>query len=164
MGAAGDARPAPLAVLIVNNATVGGLDVPEEPSLTATSHTWHLGTPIRGELHDERVPVLELAAALHPTPAVGGFLLGPAMDILRAEEPERGLYAGAVGWMDLAGDGEWRVTIRSALIEGRRAIARVGGGIVADSEPEEEVRETATKFGPIRAALGLSAEAAVVRG
>lgn len=140
------------------------LDVPEEPSLTSTSHTWHLGTPIRGELHDERVPVLELAAALHPTPAVGGFPLDPAMALLRAEEPGRGLYAGAVGWMDLAGDGEWRVTIRSAVIEGQRITARVGGGIVADSEPEEEVRETATKFGPIRAALGLSAEAAAVRG
>ncbi|MCX7541585.1 isochorismate synthase [Corynebacterium sp. P5848] len=133
------------------------LHVPRRPSLTRTSHTWHLGTPITGTLGDGRVSVLELAVALHPTPAVAGHPTSSALDLLRTYEPERGFYAGTVGWADEHGDGEWRVTIRSCVVDSRahQIRAHAGGGIVATSVPDTEVRETRTKFGPLRAALGI---------
>lgn len=131
------------------------LEIPEVPSLTATSHTWHLGTRIRGRLKDPRVPVLELAAALHPTPAVCGFPTPRTQRELRKVEPGRGFYAGAVGWSDAAGNGQWRVSIRSAVLQGNTVRAHAGGGIVADSDAAAEVRETVAKLGPVRAALGL---------
>lgn len=132
------------------------LDVPERPSLTATSHTWHLGTRIRGMLRDDApATALELAAALHPTPAVCGYPAAATRELLRDAEPHRGFYAGAVGWADEHGNGEWRVSIRGAVVRGATALAHAGGGIVADSDPEDEVRETEIKLGPVREALGV---------
>ncbi|KQB84533.1 isochorismate synthase [Corynebacterium oculi] len=143
------------------------LEVPERPSLTATSHTWHLGTRIRGMVRENAlsadgrlrggaISALELAAALHPTPAVCGYPTAPTQSTLRAEEPQRGFYAGAVGWADDRGNGEWRVTIRGAVAQGSHVLAHAGGGIVADSDPQAEVQETQTKLGPVRAALGIT--------
>lgn len=132
------------------------LTVPTKPSLMSTSHTWHLGTQILGELHDPTVSVVDLARMLHPTAAVNGAPSELAQSILATEEPSRGLYAGAVGWANAAGDGEWRVAIRSAMIAGDTAIAYAGGGIVADSDPHKELEETRFKLGPIRAALGIT--------
>ncbi|WPF66269.1 MULTISPECIES: isochorismate synthase MenF [unclassified Corynebacterium] len=143
------------------------LEVPERPSLTATSHTWHLGTRIRGMLREDAVSAdgrlrggaisaLELAAALHPTPAVCGYPTIATQAALRAEEPQRGFYAGAVGWADDRGNGEWRVTIRGAMTQGAHVLAHAGGGIVADSDPQAEVQETQVKLGPVRAVLGLN--------
>lgn len=131
-----------------------GLEVPA-PALTRTSHTWHLGTRITGTLRDRRTPALALAAALHPTPAVCGHPTEAVRAVLAAEEPDRGFYTGAVGWSDGSGDGRWRVVIRSARLRGREVIAHAGGGIVAGSDPAEEVAETEAKLGPVRAALGL---------
>lgn len=143
------------------------LEVPQRPSLTATSHTWHLGTRIRGMLREDAtsadgrlrgaaISALELAAALHPTPAVCGYPTAPTQAALRGAEPQRGFYAGAVGWADDRGNGEWRVTIRGAVTQGATMVAHAGGGIVADSNPHAEVQETETKLGPVRAALGLN--------
>ncbi|MBC3186601.1 isochorismate synthase [Corynebacterium sp. zg-331] len=132
------------------------LEVPERPSLTATSHTWHLGTRIRGMVRNESVSALELAAALHPTPAVCGYPTAATQTALRETEPARGFYAGAVGWADDRGNGEWRVSIRGAIAQGTTVVAHAGGGIVADSDPRAEVRETEVKLGPVRAALGIA--------
>lgn len=132
------------------------LDIPDRPELTSTSHTWHLGTRIEARLKDPRVSVLELAAALHPTPAVCGFPTPVTQQALGMTEPDRGFYAGTVGWSDDQGNGEWRVSIRSAVTQGRIVRAHAGGGIVADSEAVDEVRETVAKLGPIRNALGLN--------
>lgn len=138
------------------------LDIPDRPELTSTSHTWHLGTRIVGRLKDPRVSVLELAAALHPTPAVCGFPTPVTQEALCTAEPDRGFYAGAVGWSDDQGNGEWRVSIRSAVTQGRIVRAHAGGGIVADSDAVDEVRETVAKLGPVRSALGLSPQVSVV--
>lgn len=138
------------------------LEIPSRPSLTGTSHSWHLGTPIYGVLKDPSITALELAAALHPTPAIGGFPRKPAQERLAELEQDRGFYAGTVGWSDSRGDGEWRVTIRSAILEPYNekttVTAHAGSGIVADSSPEEETEETQIKLGPIHAALNISAE------
>ncbi len=73
-------------------------------------------------------------------------------------EGDRGFYAGAVGWCDAAGDGKWVVSIRCAVLSAdrRSAVARSGGGIVAESDPDDEVAETTTKFRTILSALGVS--------
>ena len=80
------------------------------------------------------------------------------MSLVAIEELEgdRGFYAGAVGWCVSDGDGEWMVAIRCAELapDLRRVTAYAGGGIVAESDPADEVRETVTKFGTVMSALG----------
>lgn len=137
------------------------LDVPPLPTLTHTPRIWHLGTPIRGVLADPADTALDLAAALHPTPAVCGSPRQAALEhILRTESP-RGFYAGAVGWCDASGNGHWRVLLRGGHLaaDGRTLTAHAGGGIVADSQPEAELAETRLKFTPVLMALGVQERA-----
>lgn len=132
------------------------LTVPERPELISTPDLWHLATPISGRLADpERTTALDLAIALHPTPAVCGTPQRAAMTAIAETEEDRGFYAGAVGWCDAAGDGEWMVAIRCAeLSADRRSVrAYAGGGIVADSDPQDEYAETETKLKTLLAAL-----------
>jgi isochorismate synthase len=132
------------------------LHVPARPSLAATPTMWHLGTTISGELVDPDVTALRLAAALHPTPAICGTPTGSALDLVSKLEPfDRGYYAGAVGWVDAAGDGEWAVAIRCAEVAGHGLRMYAGGGIVAESEPHAELAETTAKFQTLLRAMGL---------
>ncbi|WP_226623417.1 isochorismate synthase MenF [Alloyangia pacifica] len=133
------------------------LSVPDAPQLDRTASMWHLGTCIDGELRDPDTPCLELLAALHPTPAVAGAPLREALQAITAAEPfDREFYAGTLGWVDGANDGEWHVTLRCAMIEGCAARLFAGAGIVAASDPLEEVAETRAKFLAMRRALGIS--------
>lgn len=95
--------------------------------------------------------------ALHPTPAVGGVPADEAFALIAQLEGDRGFYAGAVGWCNAAGDGRWVVAIRCAQLspDRRTAVAHSGGGIVAESDPDDEVDETTTKFTTIMRALGV---------
>jgi len=130
------------------------LDAPSEPRVRALRHIHHLHTPITGEL---AVPahVLELAAALHPTPAVGGTPTAAALEWIASREPApRGWYAAPVGWFDAGGDGELVVAIRSGLLAGRRAHVWAGAGIVRDSDAEAEWDEVALKQRALLGALG----------
>lgn len=131
------------------------LQVPREPSLVGTCTMWHLGTFIDGDLRDPQTPVVELAAALHPTPAICGYPTEAAQRRIHDLEGfDRGYYAGAVGWTDEHGDGEWAVAIRCAHVEGTRVLAYAGAGIVAGSDPVSEVAETAGKMRAFASALG----------
>jgi isochorismate synthase len=98
-----------------------------------------------------------LTLALHPTPAVGGVPAGAAAELISTLEGDRGFYAGAVGWCDARGDGRWVVSIRCAQLaaDRRTALAHAGGGIVAESDPDDEVAETTAKFLTILSALGV---------
>jgi isochorismate synthase len=117
---------------------------------------WHLSTEVRGRLRDPAVCALQLATALHPTPAVCGTPTDVAMSTIRELEGfDRGFYAGLVGWSDVTGDGEWVVTIRCGEVEDRRIRMFAGAGIVADSDAEDELRETTAKLRTVLAALGL---------
>ena len=133
------------------------LTIPPQPELSSTSTLWHLSTPITGRIRRSTSTALDLAVALHPTPAVGGAPKQQAADFIRSLEGDRGFYAGAVGWCDAAGDGRWVVSIRSAVLSADRvsAVARAGGGIVAESDPDDEVAETTTKFRTILTGLGV---------
>lgn len=131
------------------------LEVPVGPSLIHTATMWHLSSDIRGELARADTGVLELAASLHPTPAVCGYPNDAALALIERLEPfDRGFYTGMVGWCDAEGNGEWVVTLRCAKVQGRRMRLFAGAGIVADSDPASEVAETAAKFRTMLNALG----------
>ncbi|KAA6450932.1 isochorismate synthase DhbC [Bacillus swezeyi] len=135
------------------------LEVPSEPSLITTETMWHLSTEIKGELTDLSISSLELAAALHPTPAVCGTPTDLARAAIKKIEPfERGFFTGMVGWCDSEGDGEWVVTIRCAEAEERALRLYAGAGIVAGSKPEDELAETSAKFRTMLRAMGMNSE------
>ncbi|UQE76369.1 isochorismate synthase [Gordonia sp. PP30] len=136
------------------------LDVPARPELMSTPAMWHLGTPITGELADPTLTALDLALAVHPTPAICGTPTRAARDHILATESSRGFYSGAVGWARAGhdgGDGEWMVSIRCAEVsgDGRSIRTWAGGGIVADSDPDSEVAETEAKLATVLRAVGV---------
>ena len=118
----------------------------DDPVLVKVAGVQHLATPIRAQLADP-VPAVELAGLLMPTPAVGGEPRKAALPLIPALEGlDRGWYAGAVGWTDLAEDGEFCVALRCALLRGRVAHLYAGCGIVRDSVPADELAETEVKL------------------
>jgi isochorismate synthase len=130
------------------------LQHPHEPELLGTANVWHLATPFRGRLHSASTSVLDVVAALHPTPAVCGTPRDAAWETLaELESIDRGAYAGPVGWVDARGDGEWAIALRCAEITGKAARLFAGAGIVADSVPEAELDETERKFRALLDAL-----------
>ncbi|WP_448855105.1 isochorismate synthase [Corynebacterium camporealensis] len=133
------------------------LDVPERPQLVSTNEMWHLGTPIVGTLKDSDLTSLELALAVHPTPAICGTPTDAARALIETAETDRGFYSGAVGWCDATGDGEYMVAIRCAEVSGDGLSARAwaGGGIVIDSDPSAELAETTAKLRTMLRALNL---------
>ncbi len=131
------------------------MNVPEAPFVLHLPNVMHLATDVAGVVHDaETVSSLELAAALHPTAAVGGTPTAVATDLIaEIEAMDRGRYAGPVGWIDAMGDGEWGIALRSAAISGSTVRLFAGCGIVGDSDPEAELAEAQAKFVPMRDAL-----------
>ncbi len=123
------------------------LDAEPEPRVAAAGSVQHLATTVEGRLSHPAPSVLELVAALHPTPAVGGWPTAPALALIDELEPAgRGRYAGPVGWVDRDGNGAFAVGIRSAEIVGSTATVFAGVGVVADSDPYAELEETRAKF------------------
>jgi salicylate biosynthesis isochorismate synthase/menaquinone-specific isochorismate synthase len=128
--------------------------VAPEPVLVRVANIQHLARPIRAQLASS-LGAVELVALLHPTPAVGAEPAG-ALDLIPALEGlDRGWYAGAVGWTDAGGDGEFCVALRSALLRGRVAHCYAGCGIVADSDPAAELAESELKLGVMLPALAI---------
>jgi menaquinone-specific isochorismate synthase len=131
------------------------LDVPETPSILGLRNVSHLATSITGQLHPAtQETALELVARVHPTPAVGGDPRDAALLYLQKVEGfDRGRYAGPVGWVDARGDGAWAVAIRSAEVDGSQARIFAGNGVVAGSDPADELAETQLKLQALLAAL-----------
>ena len=133
------------------------LQVPESPEIVELRNVSHLGTRISGTLQPGgqtgQPSALALLARIHPTPAVAGTPVDVALEYLaKVEEIDRGRYAGAVGFVDGNGDGEWHLGIRSAVVDERRARLFAGVGIVADSDPAAELAETQLKLQAVLAA------------
>ena len=129
------------------------LEIPARPVLKRLANVQHLHTPMRAHL-PEGCRALDLVARLHPTPAVGGSPRDQALPRIRQLEPfPRGLYTGALGWVDHRGEGEFFVALRSALIDREKARLYAGAGIVAGSEPARESAETELKFRALFEAL-----------
>jgi menaquinone-specific isochorismate synthase len=113
----------------------------------------HLQTLIRAKV-PAHLPLLEILAQLHPTPAVAGFPRQIACEQIRQYEPfERGLYAAPLGWIDPEGNGEFVVGLRSALVDGQQVRLYAGAGIVAGSNPDRELQEIQLKLRVLLEAL-----------
>ena len=130
------------------------VDAEPEPSIVTLANVHHLGTRVEGRLSSPPASVLEMVAALHPTPAVGGSPQDVALDLIeQLERADRGRYAGPAGWVDAAGNGSFAVSVRSAEIDGTTAKVFAGVGVVAESDPEAELAETRSKFQAMLGAL-----------
>lgn len=126
---------------------------PNQPLIKKLNNVQHLFTPISASIKDG-VQIHELLSQLHPTPAVGGYPKERAIPYIQEiEQIERGWYSAPVGWFNLNGCGEFAVAIRSALIHKNKAHLFAGCGIVENSDPESEWRETLMKFQPMTSAL-----------
>jgi menaquinone-specific isochorismate synthase len=124
------------------------------PHLLRLANLSHLATHVQAWLPRDAPSALAVAAALHPTAAVGGTPAGPALELIRAlEAAPRGRYAGPVGWVDANGDGEFALALRCAQLDGARARVWAGAGIVAESDPDAEVAETTVKLEAVLTAL-----------
>jgi menaquinone-specific isochorismate synthase len=129
------------------------LDIPARPELIQLANLQHLGTRVHGTLAVDR-SALALAAAVHPTAAVGGTPTDAAVELIRElESMDRERYAGPVGWMGANGNGEWGIALRCGQIDGNRARLFAGCGIVAGSDPAAELAEAQVKFRPMQTAL-----------
>ena len=130
------------------------VDSEPEPSIVAVANVQHLASMVEGRLSQPPASVLELVEALHPTPAVAGWPVAPALAFIAEHEGiDRDRYAGPVGWVDADGNGTWAVGIRSALIDGATARLFAGVGVVADSDPVAELAETDAKFQAVLSAI-----------
>ncbi|GDY29432.1 isochorismate synthase [Gandjariella thermophila] len=129
------------------------LRVPEAPTVMRLPNVLHLASEVHGRLLDG-TPLLRLAEAVHPTAAVGGFPTAAAVRLIAELEPmDRGRYTGPVGWLDAEGGGELGIALRCAELGDGAVRLFAGCGIVADSDPDSEVREAAAKLVPMREAL-----------
>jgi len=124
------------------------------PEVVRFTNIQHLATNVAAELNAPPATALELAAALHPTPAVGGWPRTAADHLIdELEAMERGWYAGAVGWIDGTGDGEFAVALRCGLLWEDGARLYAGVGVMPDSDPSRELEETDLKFKALLTAL-----------
>ena len=122
------------------------------PSITSFGPICHLGTPIKGILAEGgQTSSLDLLLAIHPTPAVAGVPQRQAIDAIQEIEDEpRHYYAGAIGFEDVDGDGEWHLVIRTVAIGDHEAEFQAGVGLVAESEPDSESAEVKAKLASMR--------------
>ncbi len=124
------------------------------PEVVRFTNIQHLATAVSADLRRPAADALELAAALHPTPAVGGWPRAAADALIdELEAMERGWYAGAVGWIDASGDGEFAVALRCGLLWEDGARLYAGVGVMPDSDAARELDETELKFKALLMAL-----------
>lgn len=125
--------------------TPGTIDVPELFAIESYATLFQMVSTIRGRLRPGS-DVVDLLRAVFPPGSMTGAPKIAAIDLLARLEPvPRGVYAGALGWIDARGSADLSVVIRTLLCRGRRAWLHVGGGIVLDSDPQAEWEETRAK-------------------
>lgn len=125
----------------------------DRPGVRRYANVQHLHAPVQAKL-PAGARLLDIVGRLHPTPAVGGTPPEATVPRIRElEEFPRGLYAGALGWIDARGGGEFFVALRSALIDGAQARLYAGAGIVQGSSAVKEFAETELKFRAMQEAL-----------
>ncbi len=128
---------------------------PADPEVLKLRSIQHLYTPISVQASEAAIDPIEIVGALHPTPAVAGSNEVATQWIEQNEGINRGWYAGPVGWVGLAGEAEFRVALRSGLVDADGAHLYAGCGIVEGSDPDSELHETVTKLRPMLNALGV---------
>ena len=134
----------------------GSVRVPQFMALERFSHVMHLVSVVEGRLA-EGCDRLDALASCFPAGTVSGAPKIRAMEIIASIEPtRRGVYAGAVGYLDFAGNLDFCIAIRTIVMHGRRALLQAGAGIVADSDPAAEYDETCSKAQALVRALEIA--------
>jgi len=129
------------------------INIPEEPVIYPLKHLQHLYTPVRATLK-QGVCITDIVHTLHPTPALGGVPREESLRFIRENELlERGWYGAPLGWLDSNRNGEFAVSIRSGLVKGDNISLFAGCGIMGESDPEAEYKETKIKFSPMLSVL-----------
>ncbi|OUO89531.1 isochorismate synthase [Gordonibacter sp. An230] len=137
----------------VFNRTCYDVDVPARPDILSLAHVQHLHTPARARML-EGMGLWEMMGDLHPTPAVAGAPVGEARMLLRRIEAyNRGFFAGACGYVDGAGDGEFSVALRTGVFDGEVGWVYAGCGIVDGSVADDEYDEIDLKLRTILSAF-----------
>ena len=125
--------------------TPGSVEPTELMVVERFSKVMHIVSTVEGELAEGRTP-LDALAVTFPAGTVTGAPKRRAMELIAEHEPTaRGPYAGAVGYLTFAGDLDFCLTIRTAVVTGGKAYVQSGAGVVADSDPERELAETKAK-------------------
>ena len=123
----------------------GSVRVPEPLAVESFAQVHHLVATVEGRLRRETTPV-DVICSLFPGGSITGAPKIRAMEIIDELEPNRrSLYTGAIGYLSRCGSSGFNIAIRTILVEGNRASFQVGGGIVADSDPDSEFDETLAK-------------------
>ena len=134
----------------------GSVHVPQFMGLERFSHVMHLTSIVEGTLAADR-DRLDALVACFPAGTVSGAPKVRAMQIIRELEPSgRGLYAGAVGYLDFAGNLDCCIAIRTIIMSGGKAYVQAGAGIVMDSNPTAEYEETRDKAAALLRALEIA--------
>ena len=132
----------------------GSVRVPELFALEQYATVHHLVSTVVGELAPDR-DVVDLLRAAFPGGSITGAPKIRAMQIIAELEPTaRGVYCGSIGYLSVTGALDTSIVIRTCLVLGEDVYFQVGGGIVADSDPEQEYRETLDKARGLISALG----------
>ncbi len=132
---------------------LGSVRVPEFKIVEYYSHVMHIVSGVRGRLRDDK-DVFDALAACFPAGTVSGAPKVRAMEIIAELEPtKRGVYSGAVLYLDFRGNMNTCIAIRTMRVHGDKAYLQVGAGIVADSVPEKEWDETMNKAGALLRAV-----------
>ncbi|MBY6203626.1 anthranilate synthase component I [Halomonas denitrificans] len=126
-------------------AEIGSVELTDRMIIERYSHVMHIVSQVRGRLRSG-MDALDVLRATFPAGTLSGAPKVRAMEIIAELEPvRRGIYAGAVGWMNWHGDADFAIAIRTALVAGGRIHLQAGAGIVADSDPALEWEETMNK-------------------
>ncbi len=131
----------------------GTVEVENYLSVLRFSHIMHLGSAVRGEIREDR-DALDALDAVLPAGTLSGAPKLRAMEIINElENDRRGVYGGAVGYLDFTGNMDACIAIRLAFVKNGKVFIRSGGGIVADSDPEKEFEERVNKARAVVEAL-----------
>ncbi|NBC19126.1 MAG: anthranilate synthase component I [Bacteroidetes bacterium] len=136
----------------------GTVAVEEYAYIERYSHVMHIVSSVAGTLADDRGP-MDVLAACFPAGTVSGAPKVRAMEIIDELEPtRRGVYAGAVGYVDFSGTLDTCIAIRTMVVRGDTAYIQAGAGIVADSDPTFEYEETKNKARALQQAMLMASE------
>ncbi len=131
----------------------GSVQVSELMAIEAYASVFQMVSTVRGRLAPDR-DAFDAVAATFPPGSMTGAPKIAAMELLDRLEPvRRSVYSGAIGYLDAWGGADLSVVIRTLLVLSGRAVLHAGGGIVADSDPADEVREALLKLRPLLGAL-----------
>ena len=138
----------------------GSVQVEKLHSIERYSHVMHIGSTVRGEIIEDKFDALDAVSAVLPAGTLSGAPKIRACQLIaELENNKRGIYGGAVGYIDFTGNLDTCIAIRIAYKKNGKVFVRSGAGIVADSVPEKEYQECINKAQAVINALELAEEA-----